>query len=67
MTDDDELGAAIEARSKLAAWSRDTGIPKHGDLTQMDRRIAAMGAAAYLRQLAAWRRDHTPDSGERER
>jgi hypothetical protein len=32
----------VERRRELAKYSMETGIPKHGDLTQLDRQIAEL-------------------------
>ena len=48
----DEIRAAVEDRRKLAAWSRDTGIARHGDLTQKDRQISRL-IDAYHDQIEA--------------
>ena len=64
MVTEDDIGAAVESRERLAVWSRETGIPKHGDLTQQDRQIGRL-IDAYNRQVQA--RQKAERGGGRER
>ena len=64
MITEDDIRSAIESRQRLAAWSRDTGVPKHGDLTQQDRQISRL-IDAYYDQMDARQKAERDKSRER--
>ena len=64
MVTEDDIGAAVESRERLAVWSRETGIPKHGTLTQKDRQISRLIDAYHDQMLA---RQKAEPGGGRER
>ena len=67
MVDDDAITALARQRQKLHAWSRDTGIARHGDLTQMDEQIAAMYGEADRRKLSDYQHRTGSERGGRGR